>query len=90
MVPNFPGKRRKRDEAQNQVDFAILAELSRDKEDDEDSLYLKSLVPQLKRLSQQTKACVKCQIQQLLFKAEFGINFEEQYIFHVVVSNTDN
>ena len=51
MVPNFSGKRRKRDEAQNQVDLAILAELSRDKEDDEDSLYMKSLIPQLKRLN---------------------------------------
>ena len=78
VVPNFSGKRRKRDEAPNQVDLAILAELSRDNEDDEDSFYMKSLVPQLKRLNQQTKAFVKCQIQQLLFKAEFGINFQEQ------------
>ena len=54
--PNFSGKRRKRDEAPSPMDMAILAELSREK-DDEDILCVKSLVPQLKRLNDKKKLC---------------------------------
>ena len=77
-APNVSGKRKERDEPPNHIDLAILAELNKDKDDDEDSLYMKSLIPQLKRLDQKTKAFVKCQIQQLLFQAEFGTNFQDQ------------
>jgi len=69
-------KRKRREMAvSNAVDLAILAELQSpqgDKKEDEDSLFLKSLVPQLKRLHSKTKAKAKCQMQQLLFDYEFG------------------
>eukprot|EP00112_Aurelia_sp_Birch-Aquarium-sp1_P002380 Seg12610.1 transcript_id=Seg12610.1/GoldUCD/mRNA.D3Y31 product="hypothetical protein" protein_id=Seg12610.1/GoldUCD/D3Y31 len=43
--PNFSGKRKKRDEV-NKIDLAILDELKRDKDgDDEDSHFVKSLIP---------------------------------------------
>ena len=55
--------------------MAILTELKNSKEEtDEDSLFMKSLVPQLKRLDPKTRSFIKCQIQQLLFQAEFGVN----------------
>ena len=73
---NSYGKRKRREMAvSNAVDLAILAELQSpqgDKKEDEDSLFLKSLVPQLKRLHSKTKAKAKCQMQQLLFDYEFG------------------
>ena len=50
---------------------------------------MKSLVPQLKRLTIETKAFVKCQIQQLLFKAEFGKSFQEQQSFCIAVFVTN-
>ena len=76
--PNFSGKRKKWDEV-NKLDQAILDELRREKdEDDEDSHFLKSLIPQFKRLDPRSKAFVKCQIQQLLFEAEFGTTFQQQ------------
>ncbi|XP_046851058.1 uncharacterized protein LOC124444477 [Xenia sp. Carnegie-2017] len=77
-APNFSGKRRKRDESLNQVDLAILSELNKDKDDDEDSLFMKCLIPQLRRLEHKKKALIKCQIQQLLFQAEFESSFEDQ------------
>ncbi len=77
--PNFSGKRKKSDEI-NKVDQAILDELRKD-QDDEDSHFLKSLIPQLKRLDPRSKAFVKCQIQQFLFEAEFGTTFEPQSKF---------
>ena len=77
IQPNFSGKRKKRDEVPSPIDMAILAELSGEK-NNKDTLYMKSLVPQLKRLNDETKAFVKCQIQQLLFKAEYGKSFQEE------------
>ena len=71
----FSGKR-KQQEQFNQVDLAILKELNRDHEDDEDSIFMRSLIPQLKRLNARSKAVAECQIQQLWFKAEFGAAFE--------------
>ena len=59
----------------NAVDLAILAERQSpqgDKQEGEDSLFLKSPVPQLKRLHSKPKAKAKCQIQQVLFDYEFG------------------
>ena len=73
--PNSSGRKRKQDQL-NKVDMAILDELKRDHEDDEDSYFMKSLIPQLKRLNPRSKAFAKCQIQQLLFEAEFGTAFE--------------
>ncbi len=74
---NVLGKRKRKDPTlSNTVDLAILAELkgadNKKDQEDEDSLFLKSLVPLLKRLDQKTKAKAKCQIQQLLFEYEFG------------------
>ena len=70
------GKRKRKETAlPNAVDLAILAELQSpqgDKKEDEDSLFLRSLVPQLKRLHSKTKANAKCLIQQMLFDYEFG------------------
>ena len=56
--------------------MAILDELRRDHEDDEDSYFMESLIPQLKRLNSRSKAFAKCQIQQFLLEAEFGAAFE--------------
>ncbi len=75
---NFSGKRKRKEAAgaPSDIDLAILAELkNKDEETDEDSLFMKSLVPQLKRLDSQKKSFVKCQIQQFLFQAEFGTIF---------------
>ena len=63
----------------NKLDQAILDELRREKnENDEASHFLKSLIPQLKRIDPRSKAVVKCQIQQFLFEAEFGTTFQQQ------------
>ena len=40
-------------------------------DNDEDMLFVKSLVPQLKRLSNTSRALAKMQIQNLLFRLEF-------------------
>ena len=56
--------------------MAFLNELKRDNEDDEDSHFMKSLIPQLKRLNPRSKAFAKCQIKSALFEAEFGTAFE--------------
>ena len=77
IKPNFSGKRKRKEAAAaNEIDMAILTELknSSKEETDEDSLFMKSLVPQLKRLDPKSRSFVKCQIQQLLFQAEFGID----------------
>ena len=75
----FSGKRKKQEQL-NQVDVAILKELNRDHEDDEDSLFMKSLIPELKRFDARSQAFAKCQIQQLLFKAEL-----EQLLNHIEI-----
>ena len=77
IKPDFSGKRKGKEAAaaNNEIDMAILTELKNSKEEtDEDSLFMKSLVPQLKRLDPKTRSFIKCQIQQLLFQAEFGVN----------------
>ena len=75
--PNSLGRRKRK--AIDDVDLAILEELKKTSQptpleidEDEDSLFMKSLVPQIKRLNFKVKARVKCQIQQLLFETEFG------------------
>ena len=75
IKPNVSGKRKNTAAASNAIDLAILSELQSSQapeKEDEVSLFLQSLVPQLKRLDPRTKAQAKCQIQQLLFEYEFG------------------
>ena len=84
IQPSISGKRKRRKGAlDNEIDMAIIAELKKPQEPppvdtDEDSLFLKSLIPQLKRLNPKSKALVKCKIQQIMFQAEFEVNFEEK------------
>ena len=41
-------------------------------EDDSDSLYCRSLVPRMRRLSRHGKACVRYHVKQTFYQAEFG------------------
>ena len=44
----------------------------KDKEDDEESLFCRSLIPRLKRLPNRTRAAIRQQIEQEFFQAEYG------------------
>lgn len=74
-----PGNRRLRSNQSaplNAFQKRLLEAVERDAEQanmtDEDMLFVHSLVPPLKRLSQQKKADVKVKIHQLLYEAEFN------------------
>ena len=43
----------------------------KDKEDDEESLFCRSLIPRLKRLPNRTRATIRLQIEQLFFQSEY-------------------
>ena len=72
------GMGKKKRKANDIVDIAILEELKKTshssqpkKDANEDRLFMQSLIPQLKCLVCKVKSQVSCQIQQLLYEAEF-------------------
>ena len=81
IQPNISGKRKRRKGAlDNEIDMEIVAELEKLQEappvgTDVDSFFLKSPIPQLKRL----KALAKLKIQQLMCQVEFEVKFGEKF-----------
>ena len=82
-VPNYYAARKKKEVIGSQMDFMLIKTLqdfndpkstqeTKQCEETEDSLFLKSLIPTLSKLAPKNNKMAKMKIQELLFDLEFG------------------